>query len=164
MLRREAERLILPNLPAFRRGEYQPQENDERLALLAGQIANYEFEGLQGAAVRLYSDVFAAEPKLADDVPAGASYRSVARAVLAGCGQGKDVDQLNDEDRGRLRRQALGWFRQELTLGWGQAAPTRATRKPTPKFDRRDAAVAGRSRPGRRPRQGRPRQTGRRGT
>ena len=34
VLRREAEGLILPNLPAFRRGEYRPQDKDERLALL----------------------------------------------------------------------------------------------------------------------------------
>jgi tetratricopeptide (TPR) repeat protein len=38
VLRREAEGLVLPNLPAFRRGEYQPQDEDERLALLAGHL------------------------------------------------------------------------------------------------------------------------------
>ena len=36
VLRREAEALILPNLPAFLRGEYQPQDNDERLAFAGG--------------------------------------------------------------------------------------------------------------------------------
>src|SRR5262249_40140686 len=34
ILRREAEALILPNLPAFLRGKYQPLDNDERLALV----------------------------------------------------------------------------------------------------------------------------------
>jgi serine/threonine-protein kinase len=34
VLRREAEALILPNLPAFLQGTYQPQDNDERAALL----------------------------------------------------------------------------------------------------------------------------------
>jgi serine/threonine-protein kinase len=34
VLRREAEALILPNLPACLRGDYQPQDNDERLALV----------------------------------------------------------------------------------------------------------------------------------
>src|SRR5262249_9689730 len=34
ILRREAESTILPNLPAFLEGKYQPQDNDERLALL----------------------------------------------------------------------------------------------------------------------------------
>ena len=118
--RREAEELILPNLPAFRRGEYRPQDNEERLALLAAQLASCEFEGLQGVAARLYSDVFAAEPKLADDVPAGARYRAARAAVLAGCGQGKDADKLDNQDRARWRRQAHGWLRQDLTW-WGQA-------------------------------------------
>src|SRR5262249_5242523 len=35
VLRREAESLIVPNLPAFLAGELQPRDNDERLALLA---------------------------------------------------------------------------------------------------------------------------------
>jgi serine/threonine-protein kinase len=30
ILRREAEAMILPNLPAFLKGDYQPQDNDER--------------------------------------------------------------------------------------------------------------------------------------
>ena len=34
ILRREAEALILPGLPAFLEGKYQPKDNDERLALL----------------------------------------------------------------------------------------------------------------------------------
>ena len=47
VLRREAEGLILPNLPAFRRGEYGPQDKDERLALLAGKLASCEFEAMR---------------------------------------------------------------------------------------------------------------------
>jgi hypothetical protein len=33
-LRCEVERMILPGLPAFMDTQYQPQDNDERLALL----------------------------------------------------------------------------------------------------------------------------------
>jgi serine/threonine-protein kinase len=114
LLRREAEGLLIPNLPAFRRGEYRPQDNDERLALLAGQLATCEFEGREGAAARLYSEAFAAEPRLADDVPAGARFYAARAAALAGCSQGKDADQLNDEERAILRRQAHDWLRQDL--------------------------------------------------
>src|SRR5262249_45750660 len=64
VLRRAAEAMILPNLPAFLRGEYQPQDNDERLALLGV----CQFEGRYGAAARLYADAFAADPHLADDL------------------------------------------------------------------------------------------------
>ena len=49
VLRREAEGMILPNLPAFLDGKYQPQDDDERLALLAAQLATWEFRGLPGA-------------------------------------------------------------------------------------------------------------------
>jgi serine/threonine-protein kinase len=114
LLRREAEELILPNLPAFRRGEYRPQDNEERLALLAGQLASCEFEGLPGVAARLYSNAFATEPKLADDVPAGARFRAARAAVLAGCGQGKDAEQVDDKERASRRQQALDWLRQDL--------------------------------------------------
>jgi eukaryotic-like serine/threonine-protein kinase len=114
-LRREAEGLVLPNLPAFLRGEYQPQDHDEHLAVLAGQLASCEFQGLQGAAARLYSDAFTAEPKLAEDVAAGTRYQAAHAAALAGCRQGKDADQLRDEERALRRRQALDWLRQDLT-------------------------------------------------
>jgi serine/threonine-protein kinase len=119
VLRREAEGLVLPNLPAFRRGEYQPQDKDERLALLASQLASCEFQGLHSAAARLYSDAIAADPKLAEDVPAGTRYHAARAAALAGCGQGKDADQLDDKERALRRRQALDWLRQDLT-GWGK--------------------------------------------
>jgi hypothetical protein len=39
-------------------------------------------------------------------------------ASLAG-GQGKDADQLDDKERARLRRQALGWLRADLAA-WTQ--------------------------------------------
>ena len=83
VLRREAEGLVLPNLPAFRRGEYRPQDKDERVALLAGELASCEFEGLQGAAARLYTEAFAAEPKLAEDVLAATRYHAAGAAALA---------------------------------------------------------------------------------
>jgi serine/threonine-protein kinase len=114
VLRREAEVLVLPNLLAFRCGEYRPQDKDERLALLAGKLASCEFEGLQGAAARLYSEAFAAEPNLAEDVLAATRYHAARAAASAGCGQGKDAHQLQDKERALLRRQALDWLRQHL--------------------------------------------------
>src|SRR5207247_11084973 len=50
VLRREAEGLILPNLPAFLEGKHQTPDKDERLAHLATQLAIWEFRGLHGAA------------------------------------------------------------------------------------------------------------------
>ena len=39
---------------------------------------------------------------------------------MAGCGQGKDADEINDQERARLRRQALDWLRVELAA-WHKA-------------------------------------------
>ena len=47
--------MILPKLQAFRQGDWQPQDNDERLALLG----ICESETLYGTASRLCADAFA---------------------------------------------------------------------------------------------------------
>jgi serine/threonine-protein kinase len=136
VLRREAEGLMLPNLPAFLRGHYQPQENDERLALLG----TCQFQDLRAAAAGLYADAFAADPKLADDLTAHCVRRtrgneapadrievfnSVSRfsaarcAASAGCGLGKDGAKLADGERARWRKQARAWLRTDLAA-WGK--------------------------------------------
>jgi serine/threonine-protein kinase len=115
VLRRDAEGLILPHLPAFLDGMYQPQDNEERLALFGA----CQFTNRSVALARLAIDAFAAEPKLAEDVPAGARSSAARAAALAGCGQGRDADQLSDKERAHWRRQALDWLRQDLTW-WGE--------------------------------------------
>jgi serine/threonine-protein kinase len=110
VLRREAESLILPNLPALVDGTSQPRDNDERLALVGAM----QFTNRSLALARLYTDAFAADPKRADDVPAGLRSDAARAAALAGCGQGQAADQLPDEERARWRRQALDWLRQDL--------------------------------------------------
>ncbi len=134
ILRREAEAMILPNLPAFLRGEYQPQDNDERLALLG----ICEFQGLDVAAARLYADAFAADPHLTEDLtteclrraargdkqPAGrleelnieCLYPAARCAALAGCGLGKDGAKLDEAERTRWRKQARAWLQADLAV------------------------------------------------
>src|SRR5262249_31322725 len=65
-LRREAEAVILPDVPPFLRGGDQPREDDERLAL----VGICQSKGLYHAAARLFADGFAADPQLADDLAA----------------------------------------------------------------------------------------------
>jgi serine/threonine-protein kinase len=131
VLRREAEAMILPNLPAFLDGKYQPQDNDERLALLG----ICQFQGRYGAAARLYADAFAADPQLADDLNkeclrrtggreavgdrieafnSACRYLAARCAALAGCGQGKDGESLSAEERTRWRDQARDWLQADL--------------------------------------------------
>ncbi|HVI85153.1 MAG TPA: tetratricopeptide repeat protein, partial [bacterium] len=133
VLRREAEAMILPNLPAFLDGKYQPQDNDERLALLG----ICQFQGRYGTVARLYADAFAADPHLADDLnkeclrrtrgreaaadrievfDSACRYLAARCAALAGCGLGKDGEKLSEEERTRLRQQARDWLQADLAV------------------------------------------------
>jgi serine/threonine-protein kinase len=116
VLRREAEALILPNLAAFLDGKYQPQDNNERLALLgAGQFANRPL-----ALAHRFADAFAADPGLTESLAAGHRYRAARVAALAGCGRGEDAPGLGEEEGKRWREQARQWLRADLTA-WNQA-------------------------------------------
>jgi len=152
ILRREAEALILPNLPAFLRGEYQPLDNDERLAL----VGVCQFQGRCHAAARLCADAFATDPALAQDLasacrtratlgdkqPVGrmeelateCRYPAARCAALAGCGLGEDGAKLDEAERTRWRRQARDWLRADLavwamTLDSGSPAARALVRK-----------------------------------
>jgi serine/threonine-protein kinase len=110
VLRREADALILPNMPAFLRGEYQPRQNDERLAFLG----SCQFRGLYEAAARLYADAFAADGALAEELTTECRYRAACCAAQAGCGLGADGAKLSAAQRARWRRQARDWLRADL--------------------------------------------------
>jgi tetratricopeptide (TPR) repeat protein len=109
-------------LPAILRGMEKPANAAERIEF--AQLCL--LKKLYAAAAHFYRDAFTAEPKLAEAVPAGARYSAACAAALAGCAQGKEVDQLDDAQRARWRRQALDWLRQDLAwwskrLGNGNA-------------------------------------------
>jgi serine/threonine-protein kinase len=110
VLRREAEGLILPDLPALLDGAYRPRDNDERLALLGV----CQFEGRWSTAARLYAEAFEAEPKLAEGRYAQDHYEAARLAALAGSGRGEDETAAGDPERARWRRQARDWLRADL--------------------------------------------------
>jgi serine/threonine-protein kinase len=134
ILRREAETRLLPNLPAFLRGEYQPVDNDERLAL----FGICQFQGRCHTAARLYASAFGSDPTLAEDLTAACRSRAAlgdkqpvgrleelatecrypaARcAALAGCGRDADAAKLDEVERTRWRRHARDWLRADLAL------------------------------------------------
>jgi tetratricopeptide (TPR) repeat protein len=103
-------------LPAILRGTDKPANAAEQLEF--GDLCIRK--RLYAAAARFCADAFTADPKLAEDVPAGTRYNAACVAAVAGCGRSKDSDQVDDNGRARLRRQALGWLRQDLTW-WGKA-------------------------------------------
>jgi serine/threonine-protein kinase len=110
VLRREAERLILTNLPAFLDGKYEPKGNDERLAFLGVS----QFQNRHRAVARLYADAFAADPKLAADLNAKHRYAAARAAVQVGCGRGADAAGADEVERTGWRKQALTWLRADL--------------------------------------------------
>jgi serine/threonine-protein kinase len=134
ILRREAEAMILPNLQAFLERAYQPQDNDERLAL----VGICQFQGLYGATARLYADAFAAAPEVAEDLvtqclsrlapgnpqPIGrledlntvCRYPAARCAAMAGCGLGQDAAKIGEAERTRWRKQARDWLQADLAL------------------------------------------------
>ena len=110
ILRREAERMILPDLPAFLRGKHQPRDNDERFALLG----ICQFTNRTRALARLYADAFAAAPDVAEDLSSGQRDKAACAAAQAGCGRGADAAALDEAERTRWRKQAREWLKADL--------------------------------------------------
>ena len=110
MFRREAERLILPDMPALLDGTREPRDNDERLAMLGGYLFTNRFH----ESARLYADAFGADQKLMQDLGAAHRYNAARLAALAGCGHGKDAPGLGEAEGKRGRDQARQWLRAEL--------------------------------------------------
>jgi tetratricopeptide (TPR) repeat protein len=111
---RECERLaeLDDKLPRILKGEAKPVDAAERLEL--AQLCQLPVKSLNAAAVRFYTDAFAADPKATDDLAAAHRYNAACAAALAGVGQGQDTRNLDDKERGRLRDLALGWLRADV--------------------------------------------------
>jgi tetratricopeptide (TPR) repeat protein len=109
----QCERLVEldAKLPRMLKGELQPADVGERLAL--AQLCQLLCKSLYAAGARWYAEAFAASPPPSDR-PIVQRYNAACCAVLAGCGQGQDADKLTTEERARLRLQSLAWLRAEL--------------------------------------------------
>jgi tetratricopeptide (TPR) repeat protein len=111
---RQAKRLaaLEGKLPAFLKGERKLTDTAERVGL-AGVC---QAKKLHHAATRLYADAFAADAKLVEEDTTGLRYKAACQAALAGAGKGEDAGKLDDQERARLRKQALDWLRADLAL------------------------------------------------
>jgi serine/threonine-protein kinase len=74
-------------------------------------------------------------PQLASDLRIQVRYNAACAAAMAGCGQGKDADKLDAQERARLRQQALDWLRadikayqQSMQIAGDKGGPTIAKR------------------------------------
>jgi tetratricopeptide (TPR) repeat protein/serine/threonine protein kinase len=109
---RRCERLVELDgkLPGFLEDKAAPASPGERIELATLCALKH----LNRASARFYEDAFAAQTKLADDLGASHRYNAACAAALAGCGQGKDADQLDAKEKARLRGRALAWLRADL--------------------------------------------------
>lgn len=140
---REAEGVLMPYLPDFLNGQYQPRDNLERLALIAACRCRNRYRATAG----LYAAAFAADAKLADNVMPAHRYNAACFAALSGCGRSSDVTGLDDAERARLRTQALDWLRADLAVLTRRAAgdrpDERANARQTLQQWQQDADLAG---------------------
>jgi tetratricopeptide (TPR) repeat protein/tRNA A-37 threonylcarbamoyl transferase component Bud32 len=100
-------------LTAVLQGDSKPANPAEQLKL-ADLCAR--FKKRYGAAVRFYTDAFAAQPKLADNPGPDHRYHAACCAALAAAGQGIDADNLAEKEKARLRGQALTWLKADLAM------------------------------------------------
>jgi serine/threonine-protein kinase len=116
---KQAERLaaLERRLPEILQGKDQPADNAERLEL--AQMCGVH-KKLYAASVRFFEGAFAADVKLAGDPGNGHRYNAARAAALAASGKG-DGDKLGDQERTRLRQQAVEWLRADL-IQWYQQA------------------------------------------
>jgi serine/threonine-protein kinase len=122
VLRREAERMMLPNMPAFLEGKHQPTDNDERLALLGV----CQFTNRSVALARLYAEAFRAAPLLSEDIHSGHRFNAACAAALAGWGRGEEGARLSQQEQARWRKQARAWLRLDLAA-WARKLASGAT-------------------------------------
>src|SRR5262249_7137003 len=110
---RDCERLLALDrqLPGLLDGQAKPASAAAQIEF--GQLC--ALKKLYVAAARFHRDAFTAEPQRAEKVPSGVRYYAACAAALAGCGRGKDADQLDDKARSQWRQQALTWLRADLT-------------------------------------------------
>jgi tetratricopeptide (TPR) repeat protein/tRNA A-37 threonylcarbamoyl transferase component Bud32 len=94
-------------LPALLKGEDQPKDTAEQLAL-ADLCQRYKKR--YAAAARFYVDAFAAGAAQSSQ----RAYNAACAAALAAAGKGIDADNIEPKEKVRLRQQALTWLRDNL--------------------------------------------------
>jgi tetratricopeptide (TPR) repeat protein len=98
-------------LAAVLEGKEQPGAAGQRDLARLCQVRHQRY----ATAARLYTGAFSADPKLADDLGTLDRYAAARAAALAAFARGTDRGTLDTREKARLRRQALGWLRADLS-------------------------------------------------
>jgi serine/threonine-protein kinase len=99
-------------LPKILEGEVVAADTEELRGL--AHLCGLPCRQLYAASARLWSEAFAADPRVADDLLTEDRYNASCAAALAAAGQGKDAANLGQEEYARLRWQALVWLLSDL--------------------------------------------------
>jgi tetratricopeptide (TPR) repeat protein len=130
--------------PAIERGDIQPADANEQLALA---VLCQQYKLRYAAAARYFAAAYTANARLAHDLTRQRRYTAACAAALAAAGQGKDAAQLDDKGRARFRRLALAWLQADLAA-WTQvaardSASARAAVRGTLEHWQKDSDLAG---------------------
>jgi tetratricopeptide (TPR) repeat protein len=119
----EATVSLAKRWPAIRKGEDRPRDTAERLSCAQMAYDRQHF----ALAARLWTEAFAADPKLGDDRDAGRLYDAAHAAILAADGKGKDDPPPGAQAKARLRAQALDWLKADLAV-WAKVLASGSAR------------------------------------
>jgi hypothetical protein len=130
-------------LAAVQMGQPPPTNAKEQLDL-AELCRKYKKQ--YAAAVKFYAAALATEPTLADHLKTAPRYQAASAAALAAAGKGKDAAALDQQEKTKLRQQALTWLQAELK-SWqrqldGKQADPQQVEKALSQWQT-DAALAG---------------------
>ena len=107
---------LAPRLKAIVKGTDQPKNAAEGVAFATMCLHKKRYV----LAARLFEQAFRDDPKLAEIETPGHRYNAACSASLAASAQGIDDAKPNDEEKIRLRKQALEWLKADLKTWTGQ--------------------------------------------
>jgi tetratricopeptide (TPR) repeat protein len=127
---RQAEEMtrLDDRLPVVLAGKDKPADGAQALAF--AHLCQLPLRGQNVAAARFFGEAFDRDPKLAENLETGDRYNAACAAALAAAGKGKDAGKLDDNERARLRQQALDWLRADLAA-WRRVIDQEPQKAPT---------------------------------
>jgi tetratricopeptide (TPR) repeat protein len=100
-------------LPAIRSGSEKLKTPDEQARFAS--FAMRDFRKEYALAFRFFSEAFASEVKLADDLQSQYRYNAARCAALAAAGNGEDAANLDETERTQFRSRSYVWLLEDLS-------------------------------------------------